>query len=276
MEFEESEEIFDLKETKLMIECKNFERHSDIELMKRLIKENEADLNAQNDNGQTALMIACERGLSDIVLLLLGQIGCDINVVDCNGSDALMHFCYQNMDDPKNFEIVYLFLHHPGQFYDLNRRNNFGTSALMILCEQSDADSNYNVIEMFIKDMICDVNLVDLNGYSALMHLISTNNIGLNYKTINLFIQTRWIDYSLRNVSGQSCLYLLCYFQKNPRDKQEKLIYLFLENNVPVDKELVYFSFDDIIRKHIKTELVKKFYVARKKIMRENVVVEIH
>ena len=55
--------------------------HGRLDIVKLLL-ECGADLNAQDDDGSTALMCACEHGHTDIVKLLLSCVECDPTIVD--------------------------------------------------------------------------------------------------------------------------------------------------------------------------------------------------
>ncbi|XP_041358194.1 uncharacterized protein LOC121375047 isoform X2 [Gigantopelta aegis] len=57
--------------------------------MVKLLLENGATINEQDDDGSTALMCACEHGHSDIVKLLLAHPSCDATLTDNDGSTAL-------------------------------------------------------------------------------------------------------------------------------------------------------------------------------------------
>ncbi|NXG22043.1 KANK4 protein, partial [Grallaria varia] len=48
-----------------------------------------ADVNAQDEEGTTALMVACRQGSTDIVRLLLAQPGCQVTLTDKSGNSAL-------------------------------------------------------------------------------------------------------------------------------------------------------------------------------------------
>uniref|UniRef100_A0A8C4YTH7 KN motif and ankyrin repeat domain-containing protein 4 n=1 Tax=Gopherus evgoodei TaxID=1825980 RepID=A0A8C4YTH7_9SAUR len=48
-----------------------------------------ADINQQDDNGTSALMVACQHGNVEIVKLLLAHPGCNTTLMDKSGNSAL-------------------------------------------------------------------------------------------------------------------------------------------------------------------------------------------
>ncbi|NXB11591.1 KANK4 protein, partial [Cnemophilus loriae] len=57
--------------------------------MVRALLSCQADVNLQDDEGTTALMVACRQGNADIVRLLLAQPGCQVTLTDKGGNSAL-------------------------------------------------------------------------------------------------------------------------------------------------------------------------------------------
>ncbi|CAG5132083.1 unnamed protein product [Candidula unifasciata] len=72
------------KQTALMLAAS----HGRTEMVRLLVEEG-ADINLQDEDGSTALMCACEHGNLDIVNFLLAQPGIDANIVDNEDSTAL-------------------------------------------------------------------------------------------------------------------------------------------------------------------------------------------
>ncbi|KFV62553.1 KN motif and ankyrin repeat domain-containing protein 4, partial [Dryobates pubescens] len=57
--------------------------------MVRALLSCQADVNLQDEEGTTALMVACRQGNADIVKLLLAQPGCQVMLTDNDGNSAL-------------------------------------------------------------------------------------------------------------------------------------------------------------------------------------------
>ncbi len=63
-----------------------------VRLANKLITDFDADINAKNDNGETPLMLALDKGMWDGVDLLLANPSLDLSVADKNGRTALERF----------------------------------------------------------------------------------------------------------------------------------------------------------------------------------------
>ena len=59
------------------------------EAMVRALLACQADVNLQDEQGSTALMVACRQGSTDMVRLLLAQPGCQLALTDKDGDTAL-------------------------------------------------------------------------------------------------------------------------------------------------------------------------------------------
>ena len=65
-------------------------RNGEIDKVKQLLEQEGIDVNVQNFEGYTALMLASMYGYADVVELLLEQEGIDVNAQNSNGYTALM------------------------------------------------------------------------------------------------------------------------------------------------------------------------------------------
>jgi ankyrin repeat protein len=80
------------------------------------------DINARDEDGCTALMLASEKGDLELVNLLIGN-GADVNVRDADGYTALMYVAYRG-----DLEIARLLIKNKA---DVNAVDNDGWTALM-------------------------------------------------------------------------------------------------------------------------------------------------
>ena len=107
----------------------------------RLLLDRGADINSQNDSGDTALIIKSKHGKVDMAEFLL-DCGADPNIKNIKGDTALMSAArYSNsilvLAEVADYtKVVELLLLHGA---DPNIRNNYGKTAL-IIAERVDAD----------------------------------------------------------------------------------------------------------------------------------------
>ena len=136
--------------TVLIIACKE----NKTEIVQLLLK-NKADVNIQDDEGDTALIIACENGYKDIVQLLLENKDTDINKQNIDGNTALIMACY-------NKDIVQLLLENKA---DLNIQNETGNTALIYTC-----NNGYKDIVKLLLENKADVTIQNILGNTALFY----------------------------------------------------------------------------------------------------------
>ena len=131
-----------------------------------------ANINFQNNEGTSALMLA---GSERIIELLLKH-GANVNLQNNEGTSALM-FVSQNVteresllssDVIKSTGMAELLLRYGA---NINLQNNKGMSALMLVVQED----NIELVKMLLK-YGTNVNLQDSNGWSALMFASQTGN----------------------------------------------------------------------------------------------------
>src|SRR5437868_8881399 len=82
--------------TKLMLLASKARELNDDNAIKNYINENMHELNAQNDKGWTALMIACRNSATvstESIVKILIDAGADLNLQEKEGCTALMLAC---------------------------------------------------------------------------------------------------------------------------------------------------------------------------------------
>lgn len=118
------------------------------------------DVNAANKDGDTALMIAAEKGFSSIVERLL-KSGAKVHARDKNQSTPLM--CSTNA------EIAKLLIDAGA---DINARDNLGNTALILM-----AGGGYNSVVKCLIDAGADVNAkISSSGITALMNAVGNGH----------------------------------------------------------------------------------------------------
>ena len=108
-------------------------------IIRLLLYEAKADVNIQNDEGQTPLHVACLAGNLDIARILLLEGAANSNIKDNSGRSVLLYACEDN-----NVEFVKLLLLQSGRGLDTES---------------------------------CDLNIADINGFSALHVAMSHSSL---------------------------------------------------------------------------------------------------
>ena len=119
-----------------------------------LLLQSHADINAQKEEGWTALMIACQNGHYHIVELLLKEHA-DINIDNEDGWTALMLASYNG-----HHQVVELLLK---EHCDINHQGKDGVTALML------ASCNGHLLVIKLLKECADINTQNERGWTALM-----------------------------------------------------------------------------------------------------------
>lgn len=105
--------------TALMCGC----GHDCVDAVSVLVRQENCNINAKNDNGYTALMKSVDYS-TKLVKLLLDTGNVDVNIQNNKGCTALMYACWHG-----NIDVVSLLLQHGGCSLEL--KCNIGMTALM-------------------------------------------------------------------------------------------------------------------------------------------------
>ena len=128
-----------------------------IEVLEAII-DHGVDVNASNKKGQTALMIATEKGNIDAIKVL--KSGADPNITNADGNTCLhlsiLHGCSK--------EVVQMIIDHGAH---VNATNKNGLTALMITCERG----NIDVMNVLLKAG-SDPAITDASGNTCLQCLV--------------------------------------------------------------------------------------------------------
>ena len=89
---------------------------------------------------------------------------------------------------------------------DVNKTNNKGWTALMIICRNSNLHDNCDIIKLLLKYNV-DVNLQNSNKWSALMLAARYSNKDSNIGTVQLLLDHN-ANVNLQNITGLSALML--------------------------------------------------------------------
>ncbi len=147
------------------------------EIIRDHIEKNSLELDKQNEQGETALMLACMHDVrtnkisTDIVELLI-KFGANLNLQSKKGFNALMFACR------KNFAAVKLLVDADA---DINLQDGSGNSALMIACRYGIK----SVVKILLSNKKTNINLQNGVGRSALMIAYNSDSVDDNKKKKN-------------------------------------------------------------------------------------------
>ena len=114
-----------------------------------------ANVNATNKNNETALMIACQVGTSDVINVLLNA-GADPSTADENGDTLLHHAVYKNISK----EILNIIIDHGA---NVNAVNDAGSTALLLACTKGQREAVNSLLTAG-----ADTSIFDIHGDTCL------------------------------------------------------------------------------------------------------------
>lgn len=149
-------------------------------------------LNAQDQDGRTALILACREKHEKIALWLLKVPGIDVNTQDDDGYTALMATSFHG-----NENIAKLLLQNSN--INVNIQNIYGSTALI----NAAAQGHIGVVKLLLNAPEIDVNIADKAGFTPLIKAARFGNsvivkLLLATPGINILAKRRenGIDYS--------------------------------------------------------------------------------
>jgi len=176
------------------------------------------ELDAQDNLGQTALIIATKNRLKDVIEHLIEK-SVNIHIQDKTGTTALMHACMH-----KNKDII-LKLIDAGANIDI--QNNNSSNALMIACTTIASYSHFtdNIILKLIS-LTYDINVQDNDGNTVLMQLA----INTSKKcTVILEIINKGANINLVNKKKQNALMLFSKYDQEISPKISSIMKILIE-----------------------------------------------
>ncbi|XP_052081616.1 uncharacterized protein LOC127719499 isoform X2 [Mytilus californianus] len=177
----------DLEETPLFLAC----RRGKTKCVELLVA-SQCDINSSNVEGKSPLHIACSEGNADIIRILLNTDYCKIDHCDNDYNTALMISC-----ERCNMEIVQLLILHG---CNLNTANVHGRTALHIA-----STIGYTVIVQLLISNECEINLCDNDNQTPLN--LATENY---QKTCIGLLISNGCDVNICNLDGQTSLHIAC------------------------------------------------------------------
>ena len=131
--------------------------HGDADICKRLILAR-SNIDTQELEGDTPLILATTRGYVDIVKLLL-RSKCRVDLYNDTGRTALIEAAERNHCD-----VLQLLLHCGLPNIDVNHQDVDGDSALIVAC----SNNNIKIVQYLITIPECNLTLTNRWGRSAL------------------------------------------------------------------------------------------------------------
>ena len=190
--------------TALMVACQN--GHYQVV---ELLLHNNADPNIQEEDGWTVLIFACENGHYQVVELLLHN-NADPKVQEGDGWTALMFACQNG-----HYQVVELLLHNNA---DPNVKTKNGVTALMAACQ----NGHYQVVELLLHNN-ADPNVQTKDGVTALMFACQNGH----YQVVELLLHNS-ADPKVQKEDGWTALMSACH------NGHYQVVELLLHNNVDI------------------------------------------
>ena len=152
-----------------------------------------ADINASNMDGETALLIACQKGNIDAIDILLNA-GADPNIADSVGVTCIQHVVFEACSK----ETLQAIINHGA---DVNSTNKNNVTSLMTACE----NGNIDAIDVLL-NAGANPNIADTEGVTCIHHAV---NGGCNKEILQAIISLV-ADINASNMDGETALLIAC------------------------------------------------------------------
>ena len=182
------------------------------DLVRVLMKEFNFNANMnQGINGRTPLLEACIKGHIDLVRQLVVEHGADLSAKDNNNDDALMYAVRGNLKS-----MIEMLINDFGFSVNALRGLKEGTP-LLEACKHGHTD----LVNKLVYDYGAEVDAKDADGDNVLMYAVIGNHPDIAELSINEF----WFDVNAGNFYGCTPLLMAIYY--NHIDLAMNLIYRF-------------------------------------------------
>lgn len=159
-------------------------------LLRQLLGNKSININAQDAEGKTALMVAAIHGDGDLTNTLLGY-GSRIDLTNHRGGTALMYAAARNQ-----LPAIRQLVSHRA---DMNIRAENGWTALTLAAAKGNDD-----IVRYLLDHGANPNIPDVYGWTPLMRAIQHHRI----KTIHYLLNDAQLEINQINNKGQTALHI--------------------------------------------------------------------
>ena len=201
---------------KMLEACKSGETKIVQVLLERCNSE-ESGLNAKDEDGCTAFLLACFYGNTYVVKLLLDQSNIDLNARNNHQLTAFILACSER----GNEDVIKLLLDHSERI-NLNATDNYGLTAFILACLKG----HKNVVQLLLDHYErIEVNAADNSGLTGFMYACK-----YGHKNVaQLLLQhSEKIELNARN-NGRTAFTIACF------RGQKDVVKLLLEHSKDVD-----------------------------------------
>ena len=209
-------------------------------------------LNTQNDEGLTSLMLACQysyRYSTESTVQMLINATADLNQQTNGGMTALMIACG---NDNNTGNVVRMLINAKA---NLNQQDNDGMTALMNACG-NDKDNTENIIKMLIGAK-ADLNVQTATGWTALMIACKYNK----ENAVQILIDAG-TDLNLKNISRWTTFMLVCAYSGTIKTKIQQILIDSCEH-ININELNKLFNLSDgiikLMENHNENEIIKKY-----------------
>ena len=172
------------------------------------------DVNATNKKNKTALVIACHKGNTDAINILLNA-GADPNIPDCKGATCIHHAVIKGCSK----DVLETIMNHGA---DVNATNKNNETALMLACEKGSKEA-INVL----LSAGADPSIAKADGDTGLHYAV----YGDCNKEVLQSILRHGVDVNATNKKNVAALMIACH--KGNTDSIDTLLNAGADLNIP-------------------------------------------
>ena len=154
------------------------------------------DINSRCNTGETALHIACNFQLYDIVdLLIKNKI--NVNIQDYNNEISALHYCI-HLNNKQLINIL------TKEDININLQDSFGNTAMHYILSENNIDIFNIIIKKYYSSI--DFNLINLEG-ETILHILLKQNIKNIEDYIDILLL--YTDLTIQDSDCNTCLYYI-------------------------------------------------------------------